>query len=797
MNENPQELNTTDTTLELETKKIDLSAVDEVVHLASLTLPNGDIVVGEFGVTTNAGNNIPLMAYTEEMAKKVTEKSREIIENTRSILKNREFEDFDDMDEDDDRMYHAEDDMVQEEDVVQTINFPYVDREISWLKFNRRVLDLAATENNPLLERVKFLSITSSNLDEFFAIRVASRIKEDENTEFNLVGTNKSIVNRIVRDCAEMHKDMDDVYFTLIDKLKEKDIAILDNFDKNKVKKYFRYDVKPSLAPLALDATRPLPQLKPFSIYIALFVQAPDGNERFGLIEVPAHLDRVVNVGKRPSKSKKSQWLFIEDIIIANIHDLYPGAKCENVTAFRVIRDGDTVIAQDEKSYVKSMALHARNRLLHNTPVRLDVWENADDRIIEKIQSELDIKGKSIFRIRSRLKLSDIIQLYKASDDPEMKYPPFKPADPILSDRPIMKELNHRDIMVHHPYESFSDSVLRFIREACEDPHVISIKQTLYRSGEDSKIARYLIRAAQSGKNVTVVMELKARFDEETNIEWAEKLKQAGAVVVYGYEHLKTHAKMVHVFRKDAKGAAQYCHIGTGNYSEKNSKIYTDFSYFTSNKKTCSDINNVFNMLTGGMISDQIKFHSLYIAPLEIRPMLNSLIDEEMTKGSDGYISMKVNNLSDVDFVKRLYDASQAGVKIDIICRGSCSLIPGIPGISDTITVNSIVGRFLEHSRVFVFGKQGSNGIPPRVFITSADMMTRNLDRRIELLLEIENPSIRKMLINYMDMMHQDKVNSYSMMPDFNHETSIFDDAYYIKNSGEFDAQDALISAYR
>jgi polyphosphate kinase len=652
--------------------------------------------------------------------------------------------------------------------VGQTV--PFIDREVSWLKFNQRVLNLVFDETIPLLERVKFLSITNSNLDEFFAIRVASRLKEAEEADDDQAFL---MPHRIIRSCIAMQTKIDEAYVLIENQLRERNINIsAPDLEKAKVRKYFKYDVKPSLVPLALDATRPLPNLKPFSIYIVLFVKSSDGNERVGLIEVPSHLDRIIKVGKHT-------WCYVEDMIIANIGDLYPGAECSNITAFRVIRDGDVPIHDDDKGYVQTMAMHARSRILYNKPVRLDIWRGIHKKILDALQSSLDMKRRSMVTINSRLKMSDIIDLYKASDDPELKYPHFKPADPIGTDYSIMREVSRRDIIVHHPYESFNDTVLKFIREACEDPHVISIKQTLYRSGADSKIVQHLIRAAEAGKSVTVVMEIKARFDEETNIEWAEKLQRAGAIVVYGYEDIKTHAKMLHIFRKKGKEGEQFCHIGTGNYSEKNSKVYTDFSYFTSNKKTCSDINNIFNMLTGGLISSNIKFHNLHISPLAIRDTIYSLIDDEMVKGEEGYVAIKVNNLSDHGIVEKLYKASNAGVKIHIICRGSCSLVPGLQGYSENIRVMAMVGRFLEHGRVMIFGKDEA----AKVYITSSDLMTRNLDRRVELMFGIENIGIKEYLKNYISQTLWDNENAYLM-------TSTGD---YVKVLGDFNSQTKLI----
>lgn len=655
---------------------------------------------------------------------------------------------------------------------------PYDDRELSWLKFNHRVLDLAANDKLPILERVKFLSIVNSNLDEFFSIRVASRLNENSGDEFSKV----RIID-IIKECNNMAADIDDQYFSLMKELDTNGITVHhtssvgnEEFTYSKINKYFMTHIKPALTPLVMDSTRPLPHIKPFCIYIACIIQTPDG-ERIGLIEIPTQLDRMVKF--------KSGWYFIEDIIISHMNLLYPGVECKDIISFRLLRDGDSVDIDDDEGYVDTMLKHVRRRILYNDPVRLEVYGKNSKNIVNLLKSSLKIQKKLIFRTSARLKMSDIIQIYGSYDNKDLKYPEFKPANPISEDAAIMDIIEDNDILVHHPYESFNDTVLKLIKEAAYDPDVVSIKMTIYRSGTDSKILKYLLHAAETGKNVTVLVELKARYNESDNIEIAEKLQKAGANVIYGYEQIKTHAKLIHIFKKKGKEVIQYGHIGTGNYSEKNSKIYTDFSFFTCNTKTCMDINNVFGMLTGGYVSEAIQFDKLKVAPLQIRPMLYELIDREILEGVNGYIAIKVNNLSDHGIVSKLYEASNAGVKVDIICRGSCSLIPGVPGYSENITVKSIVGRFLEHSRVFAFGKGVS-----RVFITSADLMSRNLDRRVEILFEIHNNDIKTHLLTYMATMLSDTYNAYTMnsMGLFN---KVSDDG-----TG-FDSQNYLINNYK
>jgi len=664
-------------------------------------------------------------------------------------------------------------------------NMYFMDRELSWLKFNERVLSLAKNPEIPLLERVKFLSIANSNLDEFFTIRVASRLKESEFTIEENTQNNDIVIGEILNQGKIMLRAFDEVYNELKEKLKENGITIngpsmdlntgefneennaLDELSKAKNDKYFLKNIFPSLTPLIIDTTRPMPHLKPFSIYIALILNTEhDDKEKIGLIEIPPHLDRLVSFNHKLEDGRIiKEWYFIEDIIIDNLNMLYPGINYYDITAFRILRDGDSNIVTDisfhESNYVESMISNVRSRILFNETIRVDIWGNPRKKILNMLKDSLDISKKFIFHSMTRLKMSDVIQIYSESKNPELKYLPFEPIKPFKDyKKTMMHAIDKQDILVHHPYESFDDTVLRFVAEACTDPYVVSIKQTLYRIGNNSKILKYLLHAAQNGKNVVVVMEIKARFDEETNIEWAEKLKQAGAIVVYGYENIKTHAKMMHVFRIKDGQPQQFVHIGTGNYSEKNAKVYTDFSYFTSNRRICQDVSTIFNMLTGGFISNSIELNHIKISPIMTRKFLYEMIDNEISKGKDGYIMIKVNNLSDYELTGKLYEASNAGVEIDICCRSSCSVRAGIKLQSENIRVISIVGRFLEHSRVLKFGR----GEDCRIFITSSDLMTRNLDRRLELMFEISENT--KVAVNdYLELVKKDNVNAFIMQP--------------------------------
>lgn len=676
-------------------------------------------------------------------------------------------------------------DVTQTEDRISMCKFhdrliPYEDRELSWIKFNRRVLYQLSRPGVPLLEKIKFLAIANSNLDEFFTIRIAARLQQlEEKDDYTHI---KPILSTIIKECNKISEDIDVAYNKIMLELADNNIIVHPGnletdptADMDKIKKYFTNDIKPSLSPLTLDATRPLPHIKPFCLYIALVVKV-NGIERIGLIEIPNQLDRLVHFNKHG-------WYFIEDIIISQINQLYPGLECTDIVSFRLLRDGDTVIQSEGVGYVESMVKHVRSRILYNDPIRLEVYGEKTKRISDILKTSLKIRKKLVFRTSARLKMADIMELYTDTDIPEFKFPAFKPAEKFNDVPSFLDFIEDQDVIIHHPYESFNDTVLRMIREACSDPDVISIKQTLYRSEANSKLLKFLVRAAENNKHVVVVMELKARFDEENNIEWAEKLQTSGATVVYGYEAIKTHGKLLHITKKSGRHLRQFCQIGTGNYSERNSKIYTDFSYFTCDNRTCSDVNNIFNTLTGGYISDQVHYSRIKVAPMDIRPTLYTLIDDEIAKGCEGYIAIKVNNISDHAMVAKLYDASQAGVKIDIVCRGSCSLIAGVSGYSDNITVSSIVGRFLEHSRVLIFG----HGDTQRVFITSADLQTRNLDRRLEILFEINRVKLKTYLSDYMNLMLKD-VNNTNVMSSLGEYTP--------KVGDEFDVQQFLIDKY-
>lgn len=696
---------------------------------------------------------------------------------------------------------------VDGEHLTSEVNFPYIDREVSWLAFNQRVLNLATDSRQPFLERLKFLAIANSNLDEFFSIRIAGRLRGS--TEAHEI-TRNTTVSKILKGARQLLKDSDNVYADIINELAnlhnirvhtnmenledsisehleegQDDSDIIDGMSEDqiatdlssvdlaeffsakpsKLDRYFYKHIYPSLTPMVLDKTRPLPHLKPFSIYIALTVKFEDG-DRIGLVEIPPHLERIVTFQKK----RQENWYFVEDIVISYLDKLYPGIEYSDVTGFRILRDGDFTPddrVESEASYVESMMLHVRSRILENEPVRVDIWRQPSKKILNMLKDSLDIGKKFIFHTE-RLKMADLMSLYVKLERPHLKYAKVEPLRPFrkLTDRgrrSMLQLISKQDYIVHHPYESFADSVYRFVHEACSDPDVISIKQTLYRSGVDSKILESLLLAAQNGKNVVVVMEIKARFDEEANIGWAEKLKKAGATVVYGYEHIKTHAKMIHVFRIKDGVPQQFVHIGTGNYNEKNAKIYTDFSYFTSNRQVCQDVSTIFNSLTGGIISNEMELNHIKISPIITRNFLYEMIDNEIAKGEDGYIFIKVNNIADPDMTKKLYNASQAGVSIDIVCRTSCSVQAKVPGVSDNIRVRSIVGRYLEHSRLVIFGR-GENA---RYFITSSDLMTRNLDRRLEILFEVTGTTT-EFLGQYQQMIMQDTVNMYEMNQDGN-----------------------------
>jgi polyphosphate kinase len=622
----------------------------------------------------------------------------------------------------------------------------YLNRELSQLAFTSRVLEEALDPTLPLLERVKFLAIVSTNLDAFFMVRVAG-IKQQiaagvrERSPDGLLPTEQlraihqavvPLINR-QRQCLR-----DDLLPGLAAAgIHIRDYADLDPGQQAALADYFDHAIFPVLTPLAVDPSHPFPHISNLSLNLAIALRDPDNDEQFARLKVPDSLPRLIAVPTKDSSILCYTWL--EQIVAANIGALFPGMVVHDVSPFRVIRDGDLAIAEDEAAdLLETIAQGVRERQFGHV-VKLSVPTQMPLHSVSLLTENLEVEPDDVYQMDGVLDLSSLLVLTQL-ERPDLKYPPIPPTLPavIASGAEIFRMLQRRDILLHHPYESFTP-VVDFLDAAARDPHVLAIKQTLYRLGHNSPIIAALLHARERDKQVAVLVELQASFDEENNIEWARTLERAGVHVVYGVRGLKTHAKLALVVRKDPDGVRRYLHVGTGNYNPATAQAYTDFSLLTSRPEFGADASELFNYLTG--YSRQTDFRTLLIAPLILRRNLLALIDGEIAQqeaGRGGHLIFKVNALVDPHIIQALYRAAQAGVTIDLLVRGVCTLRPGVPGLSETIRVKSIVGRFLEHSRVFY----ARNGGDDRLYVGSADLTASNLDRRVELLFPIMDPAM-------------------------------------------------------
>ncbi|MFY9607499.1 MAG: polyphosphate kinase 1 [Blastocatellia bacterium] len=649
-------------------------------------------------------------------------------------------------------------------------------REASWLEFNSRVLEEAMDRSHPLLERVKFISIFSTNLDEFFMIRV-SGLKEqlDEGvTELSLDGMTPAAQLKLINErlrplLAEQMRCLND---ELLPELSSAGIVItpyraLSDRERRALNAYFMDNVFPVLTPQAVDPGHPFPYISNVSLNVAVMIEpeardagasAVDGS-RFARVKVPPLVPRLVPIG-----DSGSSFILLEELIAANVGALFPGMRVGDHHVFRVTRDADIEIREDEANdLLRTVEQEVRKRRF-GTAVRLEVSSSMPGEMVRYLASSLKLTADDVYAIDGPLNLPDLMSLYKL-DRPELKDKPLVASVPaaLRTSDSIFDVIKRQDVLVHHPYDSFS-SVVDFINTAATDPDVLAIKMTLYRTGPDSPIVKALMEASERGKQVAVLVELKARFDEENNIEWARRLERAGVHVVYGLLGLKTHCKLALVVRREAGALRRYLHIGTGNYNPTTARIYTDLGLFTSNDQIGSDASELFNYLTG--FSRQTQYRRLLVAPVNLREQTSALIEREIEHekaGRPARIIIKINSLTDTKIIRELYEASQAGVTIDLIVRGVCSLRPGVPGLSDKITVRSIVGRFLEHTRIYYF----ENGGDPSVYIGSADWMQRNLDRRVELVAPIEDPRLKKRLKeDILDVCLRDNVKARVLLPD-------------------------------
>ena len=614
----------------------------------------------------------------------------------------------------------------------------FINRELSWIAFNERVLAQAWNTRHPLLERVKFLAIVGTNLDEFFMIRVATLHKQlrTERDRVSVDGLTTEQQVQLVRRRAIAMLDEQVRCWTeaLRPGLAAAGIRFLETRDHTPaitrhLAEYFRSEIAPVLTPLAFDPGHPFPHISNLSKNLAVVVKH-DGRTKFARIKLPPSLPRFVPLPADLSAGTTA-FVFLEDVVCANVQSLFPGTTVRGSYMFRVVRDTDMVIQEDEADDLLETIDQGLRQLRHGLPALLQVEERMPRRVLDILVENFEIDESVLLRTPHRIGFGDWMELMRLHH-PELKDANFAPR--VVWGRSELEEVfelvRHRDYMLHHPFDSFT-SVETFLRAAVADPNVIAIKMTLYRIGHDSPLIDMLERAAESGKQVAVLVELKARFDEKNNITWANRLEEAGVHVVYGLVNLKTHCKVCLVVRKETDGIRRYAHIGTGNYNAPTARIYTDIGLATARADVVQDVSDLFNYLTG--YSSQTEFARLIVAPVGLRRSLRALIAREAEHAAAGRparIVIKVNGLSDTDIIQHLYRASQQGVPIDLIVRGICCLRPGIPGVSETIRVRSIVGRFLEHSRIYRF----ENGGSPETFIGSADLMERNLDRRVEVL---------------------------------------------------------------
>jgi polyphosphate kinase len=646
----------------------------------------------------------------------------------------------------------------------------YLDREESWLRFSQRVLELAEDPNVPLLERVRFESIFASALDEFFMVRVAGRIRRMA-TGLPVESVTGKAPDQILENTLDMARDLAARHARcfserLVPALAEAGIEILRwkqllPDEQARLQQLFRERIYPVLTPLAVDPAHPFPFISGLSLSLAVMVADPrSGLTLFARVKVPPLLPRFLTVSP-------NRFVPLEDVIAAHLDELFAGLEVIEHHAFRVTRFRDLEVDEDVTENLLQSLERELMRTRFGQAVRLEVEESISSDMLDKLVTELEVDQRAVYRLPGPLDLTGL-SVIADLDLRRLKYPAFVPAEGALpQDRSVFATLSERDVLVHLPYDSFTASVQRLVTSAATDPRVLAIKHTLYRTSDDSQIVDALIDAAQAGKQVVVVVEIKARGDEEANIAWVHKLEEAGCHVVYGFVGLKTHCKMVLVVREEADGSLRrFCHIGTGNYHPKTARLYEDYGLLTSDRQVGEDITDLFNHLTG--FSRRTEYQRLLVAPAGLRSGLIRQIDKQVRLAREGRparIQMKCNAIIDEAIIDSLYRASIEGVPIDLWVRGICSLRPGVPGLSETISVRSIVGRFLEHSRIYAFGP-GGDDTDDEVWIGSADLMHRNLDRRVELLVRVTDAGQKRELRNLIDLAMNPATSSWWLGPD-------------------------------
>ena len=674
----------------------------------------------------------------------------------------------------------------------------FYNRELSWLSFDYRILGEAQDKTIPLLDRLKFLSITASNLDEFYMVRVAS-LKDMVHAEYDKKDIAGMTPSKQLEEISKVtHEFMRDQYRTynnsLIPALKKEGIAILSHHEDLSHKQakfvdnYFKSEVYPVLTPMAVDSSRPFPLIRNRSLNIGAILKmkttdsdhSGNGHFRelyithnnskkdgtadtdFATVQVPSGLPRVVEIPSEEGFDRT--YIMLEQIIERNIHRLFMNYEVLCAFPYRVMRNADLTIEEDEAADLLMEIEKQIKRRQWGEAIRLQVEEGMDKKLLKVLKKELHIKEDDIFHINGPLDLTFLMKLSGMEGYDELKVPKYTPQQPkwLNSEENLFTQIRDHDVLLHHPYESF-DPVVNFVREAAKDPDVLAIKQTLYRVSSHSPIIASLAAAAENGKQVTVLVELKARFDEENNIIWARKLEQAGCHVIYGLVGLKTHSKITLVVRREEDGIRRYVHLGTGNYNDSTAKLYTDMGLLTCNKAIGEDATAVFNMLSG--YSGPAVWNKLAVAPLWLRDRFTEMIERETEfakAGQKAFIKAKMNSLCDAKIIASLYEASAAGVQIDLVVRGICCLKTGIPGVSENIHVRSIVGDFLEHSRIFYFHNNGHE----EVYMGSADWMPRNLDKRVEILFPVEDETLKAEVIHILTIQLQDTLKAHIMQPD-------------------------------
>lgn len=668
----------------------------------------------------------------------------------------------------------------------------FFDRELSWLKFNQRVLECAENEDMPLLERANFAAIFASNLDEFFMVRVAGLKRRIDSgiAVPSAAGLSPRQQLRAISETAHRLQDEHAHYTidTILPELEKERIVLLTwdkltSSEQERLSRYYRQQVFPVLTPLAVDPAHPFPYISGGSINLAVIVENPaSGKSHFARVKIPGNLPRLVPVDDmtdEESKDERYGFIAMEKLIAAHLESLFPGMIIKEARSFRVTRNEDIDVEEDDAENLLNAMEKELLRRRFGPPIRLEITDTTSPFLSQLLADQLGVSQDEVYRLPSPLDLTVLFELGSV-DRPDLKNRPFVPTTnrqiaEVESSRAqdIFAAIRERDILLHHPYDSFSTSVQAFLAQAAADPKVLAIKQTLYRTSSNSPIIDALIDAAHAGKQVLALVEIKARFDEDANIAWARKLERAGVHVVYGIVGLKTHCKLIEVVRQEADGLRRYCHVGTGNYNPKTARLYTDLGLLTCDPVVGQDLTRLFNQLSG--YAPKSSFHRLLVAPRTVRTGLIQRIRREedaARAGKEAWIKIKVNSIVDEKTIDALYRASQAGVKIDIVERGICALKPGVPGLSENIRVRSILGCFLEHSRIYAFcnadGPQIGEGPAsgPEVYIGSADLMHRNLDRRVEALVRVTAPEQIDELIKYVDLQMADSTMSWHMQPD-------------------------------